>query len=96
VRLGDTDYSSRAVRVSVGRDEIAIEREREVRAADRRGGRGSSEQGCERERNVVTLDRLDADTLAGEGAAAGLRPLGTRTVPATRDHVASAVVILGA
>ena len=44
----------------------------------------------------VELDRVDAATLAAEGAAAGLRPLGGRAIPATSDHVGSAVVMLGA
>ncbi len=43
---------------------------------------------------IALLDLLDADTLAAEGVAAGLRDAGRRSIEATEDHVGSEVVVL--
>jgi SAM-dependent methyltransferase len=77
---------SRPIAVRGEGDRVALVRLREVVDAD---GRRRATQ------HVVRLDRLDAPTLEAEGAAAGLRVLGRRTVPATDDHVGSTVVVLG-
>jgi hypothetical protein len=70
--------------VHVGAQAIEIERERQILA------------GAEiaRESSLETLDRLSPGTLERDGAAAGLRPLRARAVPATEDHVGSRVVML--
>jgi SAM-dependent methyltransferase len=44
----------------------------------------------------ISLDALDAETLEGEGPAAGLRALPRRQVPATGDYVGSTIVLLEA
>jgi SAM-dependent methyltransferase len=76
---------SRPIAVRGEGDRVALVRLREVVEPD---GRRRASQ------DVVRLDRLDAATLEAEGAAAGLRVLGRRTVPATDDHVGSTVVVL--
>jgi SAM-dependent methyltransferase len=43
----------------------------------------------------VVLRELDAATLEGEAAEAGLRAAGRRSIPATDAHVGSTVVLLG-
>jgi hypothetical protein len=42
----------------------------------------------------VQLDTLDAGGLEPEARAVGLEPVGRRSVPETRDHVGSTVVLL--
>jgi len=79
-------YSSRPVAVYGDGGRIAIERLREIVAAD--GRRETSD-------DVVWLDRLDAVTLLAEGEAAGLRALPLRAVPETPEYVGSTVVMLG-
>ncbi len=79
-------YSSRPVAVYGDGGRIAIERLREVVAAD--GRRQASG-------DVVWLDRVDAATLLAEGEAAGLRALPLRAVPETAEYVGSTVVMLG-
>ena len=44
----------------------------------------------------IVLDRLEADELEAEAAAAGFRASARRTVPATGDYVGSVVVVLEA
>jgi SAM-dependent methyltransferase len=90
-QLGGREYVSRALRVRVGPHEITIEREREVR-----DNSSAAAGAVERERERTTLDRVDAASLAVEAEAAGMRALGIRAVPPTRDHVGSTVVVLGA
>ncbi len=46
------------------------------------------------EADVIVLADVTADGLAAEGAAAGLRPEGTRHIAATPEHVGSEVVLL--
>lgn len=82
-----TLYRSQAVAIERDAGGWVLERRRQVV-----GGDGSERS----ERDLVRLDRVTAAQLAREGAAAGLTPLPTRSVAATREYVGSAVVILGA
>lgn len=66
---------------------IVLERRRETVAPD-----GTHDS----RRDVVRLDRLDADQLAREAAAAGLQALPPRDIEPTADHVGSRVVVLRA
>jgi len=50
----------------------------------------------DRSEDRIALDTVSAVRLLKEGHRAGLRPLGTRRIPPTPDHVGSEVVILGA
>lgn len=77
-------YASRPVALRDEGAQVAIERVREV--VDPAGGRSV-------QRDVVRLDRLDADALAAEAAAQGLTPLPVRRVAATDEYVGSTVVI---
>ena len=91
-RVGDRVYRSEAVSVRTSRRGAVIERDRLILpAAD---GRGSARAGAAR--HAIELDRVSARQLAREGARAGLQPAGTRTVPATDEHVASLVVMFAA
>jgi SAM-dependent methyltransferase len=47
------------------------------------------------EDDVICLDRVDAATVAREGAAAGLSPLEPHWIDETDEHVGSTVVMLG-
>ncbi|HEY4895358.1 MAG TPA: class I SAM-dependent methyltransferase [Solirubrobacteraceae bacterium] len=87
VSVGGIDYVSRAVRVSIDRRRIRIERERTIL---RPGGAGRAPI----EHDVIELDRLSSAGLAREGRRAGLRPAGVRSIPATDEHVGSEVVLL--
>jgi hypothetical protein len=90
-QVGGLTYLSRATGVRVGRHSFTIERERRVLEA------GSGPQdGAAVERNIVELDRLTPERLLREGAQAGLRAAGTRTIPDTDEHVGSTVVMLRA
>jgi SAM-dependent methyltransferase len=64
---------------------VRIERLREVIAP---GGERTAEE------DVVVLAAVSAAELAAEGAAAGLRPLPTRRIAPTDEHVGSEVVVL--
>jgi SAM-dependent methyltransferase len=78
-------YSSLPVEAAVGDDEIVVRRLRQVVSP--------SGEMSERE-SVVRLGALTADTLEGEGRAAGLRPRERRPIPPTLAHVGSTVVVL--
>jgi SAM-dependent methyltransferase len=78
-------YSSRPVAVRDLGERAAIERIREIVAAD--GTRTVSE-------DVVELDRVDPDELVAEAAALGLRADPPRRLDATLDYVGSTVVML--
>ncbi|MGE5281893.1 MAG: class I SAM-dependent methyltransferase [Chloroflexota bacterium] len=54
----------------------------------------SPEGALDEEVNEVELRVLSAGELEAEGAAAGLRPIGRREIPATDAHVGSTVVLL--
>jgi SAM-dependent methyltransferase len=79
-------YSSQPTAIREDREGFILERVRETITAN--GDR-------ETEQDVVRLDRLSAAELEREAGAAGLAPLGRWTIPATRDHVGSVVVMLG-
>lgn len=82
-----TLYRSQAVEIRRDDGGYVLERRRQVVRVD--GAKRS-------ERDLVRLDHLTAAELVREGAAAGLTPLPTRSVAATREYVGSAVAILGA
>jgi SAM-dependent methyltransferase len=80
-------YVSQPVAVRPRPEGITIERIRQSVSPE---GRRTAEG------DAITLDVLTADTLAAEGVAAGLRDAGRRAIPATDEHVGSAVVLLAA
>ncbi len=84
-------YLSSATRVHVDAQRVRIERERSILGAEQ-AGRATPAP----EHNVIELDRLTATQLASEGRQAGLTPAGTRSIPATEEHVGSEVVLLRA
>ena len=96
-------YVSRAIRVAESEDTVMIERERRILSGHAeppswpfpREHDGEQHDGA-RERNVIELDRVTVATLRREGAEAGLRPLPTRELAPTDEHVGSSVVMLGA
>jgi SAM-dependent methyltransferase len=79
-------YFSQPVAVKDEGERVAIHRLREV--VDRDGARTSG-------RDVVRLDRLEAEDLETEAAALGFMALERRWVPPTDEFVGSAVVMLG-
>lgn len=81
--VAGTLYSSRAVAVREDADGFVLERVRETVTAD---GELSTE------RDLIHLDRLDAETLEREGSAAGLVPGARLVIPATAEFVGSTVV----
>ena len=83
--VGGVVYASRPVAVRDLGDRAAIERVREIVARD--GTRTVSD-------DVIELDRVDADALAIEAAAFGLRAQAPRRVPATLEYVGSTVAML--
>jgi SAM-dependent methyltransferase len=78
-------YASRPVAIRDLGDRAAIERVREVVGRD--GTRTVSD-------DVIELDRVDADELAAEAAAFGLRAQAPRRIAATLEYVGSTVVML--
>jgi SAM-dependent methyltransferase len=78
-------YSSRPVAVRRDGDGFELERRRETVMAD---GRLSTD------RNLIHLDRLEAETLEREAVAAGLRPVDRVSIAATDDYVGTTVVML--
>jgi SAM-dependent methyltransferase len=78
-------YASRPMAIRDLGDRAAIERVREVVARD--GTRTVSD-------DVIELDRVDADELAAEARAFGLRAQAPRRIPATLEYVGSTVVML--
>jgi SAM-dependent methyltransferase len=83
--VGGVLYASRPVAVRDLGDRAAIDRVREIVARD--GTRSVSD-------DVVELDRVDADTLAAEAGAVGLRAEASRRLEPTTDYVGSTVVML--
>jgi SAM-dependent methyltransferase len=78
-------YASRPMAIRDLGDRAAIERVREVVARD--GTRTVSD-------DVIELDRVDADELAAEAGAFGLRAQAPRRIPPTLEYVGSTVVML--
>jgi SAM-dependent methyltransferase len=79
-------YSSQPTAVRQDRDGYVLERLRETITPN--GTRRA-------ERDLIRLDRVTAAQLEGEAASAGLLARGRTSVPATEEHVGSAVVKLG-
>jgi SAM-dependent methyltransferase len=80
-----TVYASRPVAVRDTAAGVVIERIREIIDP---AGRHAAET------DAITLDRLDAATLAAEGEAAGLAALEPQAIPTTDEYVGSTVVML--
>jgi SAM-dependent methyltransferase len=91
-RIDGLTYISRATRVHVDGRRVRIERERSVRGDEQADG---SEPPAP-ELDVIELDCLTAAQLRDEGLQAGLSAAGTRSIPATEEHVGSEVVLLRA
>lgn len=85
--IGETNYVSRATRVSVADRTVVIERERRISGAAVE---------ARIERNVVELDRVSAAEVEREAIAAELHPAPAREIPPTSEHVGSAVVMVHA
>lgn len=85
--LPDAVFRSQATAVRQEGTMIVLERRREI--VSLRGRRRIEE-------HRTRLDQLSAAELEREALAAGLRPLARVTIPPTRDHVGSVVVILDA
>jgi SAM-dependent methyltransferase len=83
--VGGVVYASRPVAVRDVGGRAAIDRVREIVAAD---GTLTTEE------NVVELDRVDPDELEDEAAALGLRAEPARRIPQTLEYVGSTVVML--
>lgn len=79
-------YSSLPVDAALRGEEIVIRRLRQTVSP---AGELSEEA------NEVRIAAFPAARLEAEAAAAGLRPLGRRPIPATDQHVGSTVVVLG-
>jgi SAM-dependent methyltransferase len=82
---GDRVLSSQPLRVVAEDGGWVIERVRQVVGA---GGEVTTSD------DTIRLDAVTPEALEREGAAAGLRPAGRRTIPDTSEHVGSEVVIL--
>jgi SAM-dependent methyltransferase len=99
-RVGGLRYSSRARRVALEADRIVIEREREIAAEDGREAAGDvgddRRERPARERDVIALDRVSAESLQRAGVLAGFSVEPPRGVGATEEHVGSLVVMLRA
>jgi SAM-dependent methyltransferase len=83
--IDGTVYHSQVVALRVWPEATRIERVRQT--VDLHGNRTAED-------NLVTLDRVDAATVAEEAAALGFEPLETRQVAMTDDYVGSEVVML--
>jgi SAM-dependent methyltransferase len=83
--IGGVVYASRPVRVRDLGDRAAIDRVRDIIAAD--GTHTTFD-------NVVELDRLDPEELEDQAAALGWRPEPPRWIPQTIEYVGSTVVML--
>jgi SAM-dependent methyltransferase len=80
-------YSSQPTAIRADADGFVLERRRDVVSAD--GEHVSTG-------DAVRLDRVSVAGLEQEGARAGFRPTGTRSISATSDYVGSDVVMLRA
>jgi len=95
-------YVSRATRVRVRTRAIVIERERRILAPEHPPHVAAgvpdtpARAAAAPEHNVVELDRVSVARLEREAVRAGLAPAGIREIPATEEHVGSAVVLLRA
>jgi SAM-dependent methyltransferase len=85
IEIDGVVYASRPVAVRDLGDRAAIDRVREIVARD--GTRTVSD-------DVIELDRVDADELAAEAAALGLRAEAPRRIAQTLEYVGSTVAML--
>jgi SAM-dependent methyltransferase len=90
------DYVSRPTALRVSAASIRIERERHILPRAHSARRRGTPPDEEPELDVIELDRLSAAQLLAEGEQAGLRSEGTRSIPATLEHVGSEVALLRA
>jgi SAM-dependent methyltransferase len=91
-RVDGVRYVSRATRVHVGARSVRIERERSILSAEQQ----AADTQVPAEHNVIELDRVSATQLRHEGQQMGWASACTRSIPATRDHVGSEVVMFRA
>jgi len=100
VHVDGTLYVSRPTQVRVLAESILIERERLIYRDGERPGtdhrHGPDLLAPRAVCDVIELQRLDPARLEREASRAGLHPQGTRTLPATDDHVGGTVVVLRA
>ncbi len=89
VKLGDTLYMSRPIRVRRVGGRLRIERERLVI------GDGDAEPTAP-ELDVVELELVEPERLRGELREGGMKPLPTRRIAETAEHSGSEVVIASA
>jgi 2-polyprenyl-3-methyl-5-hydroxy-6-metoxy-1,4-benzoquinol methylase len=83
-------YVSRATRVHVGARTVRIERQRSILSAEQ----AAAGTQVPSQHDLIELDRVSATQLRHEGQQAGFTSAGTRSIPATREHVGSEVVLL--
>jgi SAM-dependent methyltransferase len=97
VHVDGLDYVSRPTRLRVSATSIRIERRRSILArAHRTRERRAAPEGEEMELDAIELDRVTVAQLLAEGEQAGLSSDGSRSIPATLEHVGSEVVLLRA
>jgi SAM-dependent methyltransferase len=98
---GDRRYVSRAIRVAETAHGIVIERERSILPVHAAApawpfSRGRADRPLAREHNVIELDRVSVASIHEQARRLGFTPRPPRLIPATDEHVGSAVVMLGA
>jgi SAM-dependent methyltransferase len=86
LELDGVVYASQPVAITEDADGFVLERRREIITVE---GHRSVEE------NLVRLDRLSAEQLEDEAAAAGLAPANRAHVAATEEYAGSVVVVLG-
>ena len=91
-RVDGVRYISRATRVHVDSRTVRIERERTILS----GEQIAAGTQLPPEHDSIELDRVSTTQLHREGQQMGLAPAGTHSIPATRDHVGSDVVLFRA
>jgi SAM-dependent methyltransferase len=93
--VGDLDYVSRPTRLHVDDATLRIERERSITSTTlrTRGRWQRAATPAEVELDVIELDRLSVAQLLTEGERTGLSGAGSRSIPPTREHVGSEVVM---
>jgi SAM-dependent methyltransferase len=90
------DYVSRPTALRVSATSIRIERERHILSRAHRASRRGTLRDDQPQLDAIELDRLTVAQLLAEGEQAGLRSEGSRSIPATLEHVGSEVALLRA
>jgi hypothetical protein len=90
------DYVSRPTALHVSATSIRIERERHILSRAHRASRRGTLRDDQPQLDAIELDRLTVAQLLAEGEQAGLRSEGSRSIPATLEHVGSEVALLRA